>query len=210
MSKSKSSNGTGWKRTKERVLVCPAEFISLDKFQNCILTGDSAEEVWYEILAAPLTFEDKDKAETNPSLKQLIPYVYVTRGKEVLTYWRTKKGGEGRLHDKRSLGIGGHVNDTDSKDPKYAFPYGVDREIKEEIGIDAKQHDLIFKGLLYDDSDEVGQVHLGVIYNLKVEFDTKLKFNDDSLADHAWVHGLECKKEKKFENWSRAVAQNII
>ena len=49
-------------------------------------------------------------AEENPAYKQPIPYVILKRGNEVFVYKRLKGGGEKRLHEQLSIGVGGHMN----------------------------------------------------------------------------------------------------
>ena len=57
---------------------------------------------------------ERDYAERRPELKQVIPYGIVTCEERVLLVRRTKGGGEARLHDKLSIGIGGHINPVDA------------------------------------------------------------------------------------------------
>ncbi len=52
-------------------------------------------------------------AETNPGYKQIIPYALIAFEKTVLHYVRGKKAGEQRLVAKGSIGIGGHMSETD-------------------------------------------------------------------------------------------------
>ena len=54
-------------------------------------------------------FTPRAPAETNPDLKQIIPYVVLVHGGRVLHYVRGKKAGEQRLVAKGSIGIGGHT-----------------------------------------------------------------------------------------------------
>src|SRR5438132_3277038 len=58
-------------------------------------------------------FTPRSPAETNPALKQIIPYVLLVHGDRVFHYVRGKKSGEQRLVAKGSIGIGGHMNDGD-------------------------------------------------------------------------------------------------
>ena len=67
------------------------------------------------------SFQPRAQAETNPDFKQIIPYVMITDGKSILHYVRGKKAGEQRLVAKGSIGIGGHINDEDYKEPLLAF-----------------------------------------------------------------------------------------
>src|SRR4051812_15308663 len=50
-------------------------------------------------------------AETDPTHKQIIPYVLIACGDKVLHYVRGKKAGEQRLVAKGSIGIGGHMSE---------------------------------------------------------------------------------------------------
>src|SRR2546430_14342387 len=58
-------------------------------------------------------FLSRAQAEKDPTHKQIIPYVLLTHGDKVLFYVRGKKAGEQRLVAKGSIGIGGHLNESD-------------------------------------------------------------------------------------------------
>ena len=109
-------------------------------------------------------------AEKDPTHKQIIPYVLLAHGDRVLFYVRGKKAGEQRLVAKGSIGIGGHMNESDESLfalDEAAYRAGVEREVSEEVRINTKFDDQIV-ALLNDDSNEVGQVHLGVIHVFKL------------------------------------------
>ena len=63
-------------------------------------------------------FVERAHAERDPSLKQPIPYCVVIQDGKVLLLTRSKKGGEARLHDKLSIGVGGHVEPVDLPTPE--------------------------------------------------------------------------------------------
>lgn len=115
-----------------------------------------------------LSFMPRSKAEVSPDYKQLIPYVLMTCDGKYLNYVRGKRAGETRLVGNRSMGIGGHINPVDDA-PLFGIDYramydcAVEREVVEEVNVDAKHSDKIV-ALLNDDSNEVGQVHLGVVH----------------------------------------------
>jgi len=115
-------------------------------------------------------FLSRTRAEKDPTHKQIIPYVLLTHEGKVLHYVRGKKAGEQRLVSKGSIGIGGHMNETDESLfalDEAAYRAGVEREVGEEISINTKFEDRIV-ALLNDDSTEVGQVHLGVVHIFKL------------------------------------------
>src|SRR5205085_334403 len=116
-------------------------------------------------------FLQRDKAEQDPSHKQIIPYALLTHGDKVLHYVRGKKAGEQRLVAKGSIGIGGHMNETDESlfaTDEQAYRAGVEREVNEEVKIDTPFEDRIV-ALLNDDSTEVGRVHLGIVHIFKLK-----------------------------------------
>ena len=116
-------------------------------------------------------FIPRPDAETNPAYKQIIPYALIAFEKTVLHYVRGKKAGEQRLVAKGSIGIGGHMNETDESlfaMDEQAYRAGVEREVNEEINIDTSFEDRIV-ALLNDDSTEVGRVHLGIVHIFKVK-----------------------------------------
>ena len=105
-------------------------------------------------------------AETDPSLKQIIPYVLVRRGNALLHYVRGKGSGEKRLVAMGSIGIGGHINHRDEdlfgSGTDY-YELAVQRELHEELLIDADLTTRVV-ALINDDSTPVGQVHFGVVH----------------------------------------------
>jgi predicted NUDIX family phosphoesterase len=114
-------------------------------------------------------FMPRPVAEQDPTHKQLIPYVLMTCGGRYLTYVRGKRAGETRLVGNRSLGIGGHINPADDAVPLFrsdfreAYRAAVEREVSEEVKVEAGHRDHVV-ALLNDDSNEVGQVHLGIVH----------------------------------------------
>src|SRR5689334_7705857 len=115
-------------------------------------------------------FMPRHEAEINAAYKQIIPYALIAFEEKVAYYVRGKKAGEQRLVAKGSIGIGGHMNETDESlfaiDEK-AYRAGVEREVNEEIKIGTRFEDRIV-ALLNDDTTDVGRVHLGIVHVLKL------------------------------------------
>lgn len=115
-----------------------------------------------------LRFMPRGQAEADPAYKQLIPYVIMSHRDKYLSYIRGKRAGESRLVEKRSIGIGGHINPVDEvplfdTDFRQAYLDAVKREVAEEVTVKANYTNRIV-ALLNDDSNEVGQVHLGIVH----------------------------------------------
>lgn len=111
-------------------------------------------------------FKLRKEMETDPTYKQLIPYVIMCCDGKYLTYLRGKRAGEKRLVGNRSIGIGGHINPIDDMSLmgfRETYQNAVDREVEEEVHFEANHTDQII-ALLNDDTNEVGKVHLGVVH----------------------------------------------
>jgi predicted NUDIX family phosphoesterase len=100
----------------------------------------------------------RSAAESDPSLKQIIPYLVLRDGDRIFLMKRTKAGGDARLHDRYTIGVGGHLNPGDS-----SILGGLAREWREELEADFLP-EFVFLGLLNDDTVDVGVHHLGVVY----------------------------------------------
>jgi predicted NUDIX family phosphoesterase len=158
----------------ERVLVVPTEVFhglgyfqgftrDVDRYLNDLFSGEST------------SYRPRHEVEEDPGYKQLIPYVIFRyrdgSGEEtVFQYTRGTGQGEGRLHRKRSVGIGGHISVLDADPDAAASPYaeGMRRELEEEVAIDTPYTSRCV-GLINDDQTEVGRVHLGVVHLFDVE-----------------------------------------
>jgi predicted NUDIX family phosphoesterase len=158
----------------ERVLVVPTElFRRLGYFQG--FNGD-VDRYLGELLSPQHTsYRPRREVEVDPSFKQLIPYVIFRhtdgRGRQtVFQYTRGTGQGEGRLHRKHSVGIGGHISAVDADCDAGGNPYqeGMRRELEEEVAIDTP-YSARCVGMINDDRTEVGSVHLGVVYIFDVD-----------------------------------------
>jgi predicted NUDIX family phosphoesterase len=158
-------------------------------------------------------FMDRGKAEDDPSFKQLIPYALFHHNGKYLHYTRGKSGGESRLHAQGSVGVGGHINPVDERaDPlgKATYLAGVEREIDEELNITGGHQNRIV-GLLNDDSNDVGKVHLGVVHIFDLESED-VTSAEDALANLAFQSSddLTGKLHGSLETWSRFCIDELI
>jgi predicted NUDIX family phosphoesterase len=96
--------------------------------------------------------------EADPSFKQVIPYLVLRDGERWFLMRRTKGGGDARLHDRWSIGVGGHLNPGDGD-----VAGGLAREWAEELVADFEPA-YAPVGLLNDDTTPVGSVHVGFVY----------------------------------------------
>ena len=192
----------------EQILVVKRElFDTLGAFQGINTNIDH----YYKTLLDPANnfFIDRAAAEEDPTHKQLIPYALFHYQGKFLNYQRGKSGGEARLHAKRSLGIGGHINPVDTRNDHLGletYMAGVEREIEEELNINGN-HTQKIVAILNDDSNDVGKVHLGVVHLFELDTDD-VTANEDSIAElkFSTIAELQGEMHDSLESWSQFCA----
>ena len=110
------------------------------------------------LIAAEGEYRPRDEAEEDPTWKQVIPYLLLRDGGRLFLMRRTSAGGDARLHERWSIGVGGHLGPADR-----SVEEGLLREFEEELVADWRP-ELRPLGLLNDDRTPVGQVHLGIVF----------------------------------------------
>jgi predicted NUDIX family phosphoesterase len=162
-------------------------------------------------------FMDRALAEEDPGHKQLIPYCIFRCGDRILHYTRGKAGGESRLHAKISVGVGGHVNPIDTSHGRTgaaAYHAAVTREIEEELDL-PEEHEHRIIALLNDESNAVGQVHLGIVHVVDLKSDV-VSSREDALLDLGFTPLAELNGAlyDRLETWSqfcvRYLAENEL
>jgi predicted NUDIX family phosphoesterase len=192
----------------ERVLVVPAElFHRLGYFQGF----NSQVDRYLGELFSPrhMSYRPRGEVEQDPGFKQLIPYVifcYTDHEKNlnVFQYTRGSGMGEGRLHRKRSVGIGGHISAIDADPNQNSSPYeeGMRRELAEEVEI-LTPYSAKCVGLINDDQTEVGRVHLGVVHIFDVQRPA-VRPRETDLLESGFQHIAEILPDlNAFETWSQ-------
>jgi predicted NUDIX family phosphoesterase len=150
--------------TDEQVLVVPTAAVLSDVGGGMPWLGvqPAGEAALAGLIRERGEFRSRSAMESDPDWKQVIPYPILRDGPRWFLMRRTRAGSDARLHDRYSIGVGGHVNPDDG---------GLDgdlssalrREWTEELAVDFVP-DFRFLGLLNDDTTPVGRVHLGLVY----------------------------------------------
>ena len=156
-------------------------------------------------------FFPRAQAENDPAYKQIIPYVLLAFQDRVLYYVRGKKAGEKRLVAKGSIGIGGHMNESDESLfawDEQAYRAGVEREVNEEIKIDTPFQDRIV-ALLNDDTTEVGRVHLGIVHIFHLA-EQKVEKREAMITNLAFLTRAELMaRRESLETWSQICLDSL-
>lgn len=159
----------------------------------------SGVEAVFAAAAAVGRFLPRSRVERDPAYKQLIPYLVLRDGERYFLMRRTRAGGDARLHDRYSIGIGGHVEPADG-----GLLGGLRREWLEEIEADFEPQ-VRAVGLVNDDTTDVGKVHLGVIFLAELGGRRVAVREADKLrGDFAAPADVRAVREA-LETWSRLV-----
>lgn len=147
--------------------------------------------------------------EEDSSYKQLISYcILENENQDILVYQRLSGGGEARLHGLASIGVGGHMNDVPGEDDVMAIiEDNTSRELLEEVGLSVENTSgLQHVGFINDDTNEVGQVHTGVVFKVKVQKDQVEVRETDTLSIQ-WQSLEDINDLSKFESWSALILE---
>lgn len=198
----------------ERVLVVPTElFHELGHFQGFSTDVDRYFE--FLINSDQVSYRPRSEMETDPSFKQLIPYMIFrhigTDGlSSIFQYTRGSGQGEQRLHAKVSVGVGGHISSDDVRDEGTdTYAVGMRRELEEEIILDSPYSEKVV-GLINDDETDVGKVHLGVVHLFDVE-SPDIRPHEDEIIE-AGFRPLSDTMQRldAMESWSRICMESLF
>lgn len=172
-----------------------------------------------DVFSKDVFWMTRGACEKDNKYKQIIPYIVFYDGCTDSFLGYERKAGDSRLTGMHSLGLGGHVN----KDDYNADTIGqtlltnMRRELNEEHPLIANEVADVnlfnyLRGFIYDDSNEVGSVHLGLVFIVPLNLKEEHFFDD---AEHIFkrldfnvVKMLS--EENKLENWSNIVFNGII
>lgn len=173
------------------------------------LPGDG--ERYLAAVAREGRFVEREPAEHDPGLKQIIPYALLVQDERVFLLERSAAGGEKRLHRKVSLGVGGHVNPPDQvaaggseTDAREAVGRALERELHEELVIETEYRAGVV-GVINDDSNPVGRVHFGIVYRVVVD-SPRVRVREGEVLRGEWVSGGDLWRHREaMETWSQII-----
>ncbi len=197
----------------EQVLVIPESVLqSLGNIDGFCRDVDH----YLPLLLAPenLSFRPRGEMESDPSFKQLIPYIILQHTAadntvHLFTYTRGSGQGEKRLHAKRSFGIGGHISEEDAAGGADPYLTGMQRELAEEVVLETEFRDRRV-GLIYDSQTEVGRVHLGIVHLYELA-QPQVRPNEDDISETGFVPLAELKQQRdQLETWSQLCLDTLF
>ncbi|MDD4990499.1 MAG: hypothetical protein PHW31_04340 [Candidatus Pacebacteria bacterium] len=191
-----------------------------------ILSSPEIQEILEVIKNNGVFLERKgpEGIEDNPEWQQIILYGVVFQKNKFFLYQRGKTTAykEERLRAKFAVGVGGHIDPSDSaSDLIFSLRREIEEEIRlskngAEIPVDGNFPAIKIIGLIKDEKDEVGKVHLGLVclielFDLEVEVATKNKEN-------IWGQMVNLEEYRKItsipqyvpEGWTKLVVENFL
>ena len=149
--------------------------------------------------------------ELDPSWKQPIPYavaLYHHEGapeSEVQLFWmdRLAGGSDKRLHGRASFGVGGHISPNDG-----GIRAALAREWAEEVATPIIPQ-FTPLGLLNDDGDDVGRVHLGVVFIATLTSPSIHIRETHKLAGSLVPVSEALRRKDELEGWSARLIDTI-
>lgn len=153
--------------------------------------------------------------EDDPKFRQIIPYVVVHNGEQILTYTRGDDIEEERLRGAIAVGFGGHVDLEDAivtqgqMNLLETIGRGAAREMFEELGMVTRAAHMDCIGLVVSSATEVSSVHLGII--LMLELAGTVASKETSQHSLVWMTPEEilAYPDDKKEGWTEVVSANL-
>lgn len=128
--------------------------------------------IHYSSILASAVIVNRSEAERRDDLVQIIPSFIINRGDEILSFKRTKKTPESRLHDSFSIMFGGHLqaNDVPSlfdgethMEQEFLF-----RELREELLLTPGIERTEYVGVIHLDANPFERQHAGVVFKVDI------------------------------------------
>lgn len=194
--------------TKENIAVVPQDIF------KPFLTS-RADSLFYDIdygklLTASIGMQ-RLAAEETDDFVQIIPLFFVYDGASYLTYKRTKRLPEQRLHGTRSINFGGHLQVSDFpalfRSDQETVDGALQRELREELEFvpDAKQ--ITFFGAIHDRSNFFGRQHIGLVFEVRVDASVTMSSNEPGFltAIEKLTKDQILSAQDEFDDWTTLV-----
>ena len=190
---------------EEQVLVVDRAALE-DRLGGRLFVTDGIEDL-RRFIVSNHDFLPRSKAEYDRTAKQIIPYVVIRRGEEYFLLRRLNRQTETRLHDKLSLGVGGHINPTEetSADPLEA---GLLRELDEEVAVEDIAS-LTCVAVINENDGGVSDYHAGLVCLLETGGRVTVRETEKMAGEWASIPALRASYDR-LETWSRIVLDFLL
>lgn len=227
---------------KELILVHPTEVINKLFQIEGFAQNAAVESTFGDIGALEKDLDEglaimrREAVEKNADFRHLLPYIQLFRISddnelELFVYQRVKGIGEERLLGRHSVGLGGHINvghvqfhdGISQLNLGMTIIHNVMEELCEELKLGEKnfieglleqniRSQPSIYGYLNDNSDEVGQRHLGITLLMMIPKGIEPEIAEESAVKVGWVKLSDLRANidnYNFENWSKLVVTEL-
>ena len=190
---------------EEQVLVVDRVALE-DRLGGSLFVTEGIEEL-RRFIVSNHCFLPRSRAEYDGTAKQIIPYVVIRRGEEYFLLRRLRRQTEARLHDKLSLGVGGHINPTEAAaaDPLEA---GLLRELDEEVEVEDIAS-LTCAAAINENDGGVSDYHAGLVFLLETDGVVTVRETEKMAGEWASIPEIRASYDR-LETWSRIVLDFLL
>ncbi|TME10921.1 MAG: hypothetical protein E6I65_07655 [Chloroflexi bacterium] len=187
----------------ELVLVIPRSALMADPGWRGLRSDRMTGPDFEALIARAGEFRPRGEMERDRSWKQVIPYLVLRDGSRYFLMRRTKAGGDTRLHDLWTIGVGGHLNPGDGE-----LAGGLRREWREEVDA-GFEPEFALIGLINDDDTDVGSVHVGAVYVAEAR-GREVRIRETEKLSGAFAEPAEVAAVvDRMESWSALVFEHL-
>jgi len=169
--------------------------LKIDNLEQCLAAIEQHAE-----------FNPRSLMETDPTYKQIIPYLIFQHEDKFFLMQRSNNASEKRLQSKYTLGIGGHVRADDLQQGSSLFDWA-QREFHEEVQYEGKIK-IGTLGMLNDDSNEVGKVHMGLVLMLFGESE-EISVKSELAGGELVTFDKLIEQLPNMETWSQIIVKTL-
>ncbi len=164
------------------------------------LRGDNVQK-YINTINSKHRFMARGEVESDARWQQIIPYLIFEHNGKIFLMRRKGDHTDKRLSNKYSIGIGGHINRRDMNGQ--GLLGWAKREFAEEIDFSGN-YKANFLGIINDDSNDVGLVHVGLVIHLVGDSD-KIQVKDEHKSGELVSMAQLGRSYKNMETWSQII-----
>lgn len=187
--------------------------LNLEKLGRLLVqtAGRPLYEVDRTALVASSTLCLRMEAEERYDIAQIIPSFVIKRQSELLSFIRTRKLPEARLHRTKSINFGGHLQADDFPELFAHDQNIVDaflmRELFEELEFSGEIN-ASFLGALYLTDTPFERQHVGLVYLINIPHTTQVRSIEPGFHANLQFEPIEVLLQNltDLDSWSRSIA----